>query len=71
MKANLFTIQVLGLIAFIPALIVLEFNHKKEKTIQKESSVKITNVNKTITPAIKDRVIANKDLPHGIVLLYY
>lgn len=70
MKLNLFTARVLGLVAFIPAFLMLEFNHKTD-SVSDTARPKIANAG-IVTPPVKTSVIpANLSLPHGVVMLYY
>lgn len=70
MKSIQFTIQVLGLLFFIPAFIMLEFNHNKRKPIVKEYKQAIST-NKQDLPAGNNQLADKNLLSTSIFLIAY
>lgn len=70
MKSTIFTIQVLGILLFIPAFIILEFNHNKKKPKIKEYRP-ISSTNKQYQPAASNQLTDKDLLSTGIFFIAY
>ncbi len=68
MKTNLFTIQVLGLIVFIPAFVIMEFNHNKSKPLSNQATAV---VKKTSYSPIQKQATDRDIVPNAILFVSY
>lgn len=69
MKSILFSIQVLGLLLFIPVFVLLEFNHNNKKQRVSKDSPTENTIKQEHTAS---QQLAEKDLlTTGFFLIYY